>query len=347
MALRGSTGGLLAVHAHPDDETLSTGGLLAAWARSGRPVTLVTCTRGEQGDVIPAELAYLEGDARALGAHREHELADALRALGVTDHHFLDQLADPTAPGGAHGPASPAVAYCDSGMVWEPAGRAGRVAELPEAAFVAVPVDDAARRLVALIRARRPDVVVTYEPGGGYGHPDHVHAHRVTMRAVELAASEGTRVAPGPGGAVGALPPFRVPLVLWAAQPEETIRSALLALPHLSWVEALRQADPRLVVRDPTGPLLSIAVPHSQLDYVVDTSGVGSDVVDALRSHLTQVHAIGVASPAPVVGAAITGCFALSNHVVLPLYDREWYRVATTWRPGAVANLLPLTPQVS
>lgn len=346
MAVRGSTGGLLAVHAHPDDETLSTGGLLAAWARSGRPVTVVTCTRGEQGDVTPTDLAYLEGDPGALGAHREGELADALRVLGVTDHHYLDQLPDPTAPGGAHAAASTTVVYRDSGMVWEATGRAGRVAELPEAAFVAVPVDDAARRLAALIRVRRPDVVVTYEPGGGYGHPDHVHAHLVAMRAVGLAAGEGTGAAPGPAGAVGASAPFRVPLVLWAAQPEETIRSALLALPLLPWVEALRQADPRLIVRDPTGPLLSIAVPHSQLDYVVDTSGVGSDIVSALRSHLTQVHAIAVASAAPVVGAAITGCFALSDQVVQPLYDREWYRVATTWRPEAVANLLPLTPQV-
>jgi len=117
-------GGLLAVHAHPDDETLATGGLLATWARAGRPVTVVTCTRGELGEVIGGELAHLAGDGPALAAHRETELAGALGALGVADHVFLDTVAPPAR-------------FVDSGMAWAGAGRAGRVAHLPDDAFVA------------------------------------------------------------------------------------------------------------------------------------------------------------------------------------------------------------------
>ncbi|NKY41079.1 PIG-L family deacetylase, partial [Cellulomonas septica] len=83
-------GGLLAVHAHPDDETLSTGALLATWARAGLPVMVVTCTRGERGEVIGDALAHLEGDEPALAAHRDTELAAALSSLGVADHAFLD-----------------------------------------------------------------------------------------------------------------------------------------------------------------------------------------------------------------------------------------------------------------
>jgi len=345
----GRTGGLLAVHAHPDDETLSTGGLLATWARCARPVMVVTCTRGEQGEVIPAELAHLEGEALALATQREQELTEALAALGVVDHSYLDQLVEPMGEGVVGPTEAVQVAYRDSGMAWRGAGLAGGVAELPPGAFVAVPIDEAARRLAALIRGRRPDVVVTYEPGGGYGHPDHVHAHLVTMRAVELAAGEGGGVDGRACGPDGALPAFRVPLVLWAVQPEATMRSALSVLPGLPWVRALLEADRGLTVFSPTDPLPSVAVPDAWLDHVVDTSAVTPDVVGALRAYVTQVGAITIApeGPAPVQGAAITGCYALSNHAVAPIFDREWYRAATGWRPEAVEGLLPMTPQVA
>ena len=126
---------LLAVHAHPDDETLSNGALLAAWSRAGRPVTLVTCTRGERGEVIGTPLAHLEGDGPALAAHREQEIAAALAVLGVEEHHFLDTLA----PGeGAR--------YEDSGMAWvgAVAGTAGLPDDVPPGALVSVPLDTAA-----------------------------------------------------------------------------------------------------------------------------------------------------------------------------------------------------------
>ncbi|WP_253182096.1 PIG-L family deacetylase, partial [Cellulosimicrobium cellulans] len=182
-------GGLVAVHAHPDDETLATGALLATWAAAGERVTVVTCTRGERGEVIdtpshPTGVGRLEGDGPALAAHREGELAAALSALGVRDHVFLDAAGEPAAR------------YTDSGMAWAAPGiaRATAEAQLPAGAFVGVPLDEAATRLAAVLRARRPAVVVTYEDGGGYGHPDHVRTHEVTVRALELLAGSGEDV---------------------------------------------------------------------------------------------------------------------------------------------------------
>ncbi|GAA4723698.1 PIG-L family deacetylase [Promicromonospora umidemergens] len=203
----GAFGGLLAVHAHPDDETLATGGLLATFAAAGRPVCVVTCTRGERGEVIALPgttsegLAGLEGDRPALGAYRETELAGALTRLagGVADaveHAFLDTLplSDPQVSMVTHtSGTSGEVRYEDSGMAWVAPGVAGPAPDSPPTAFARVPLDESAGRLAGLVRARRPVVVATYEPGGGYGHPDHVRAHQVTVRALELAADPAWR----------------------------------------------------------------------------------------------------------------------------------------------------------
>jgi N-acetyl-1-D-myo-inositol-2-amino-2-deoxy-alpha-D-glucopyranoside deacetylase len=163
---------LLLVHAHPDDETIGNGATMARYAAEGVGVTLVTCTRGEQGEVIPASLADLAprpGEVgRALGRYREGELAAALAALGVRDHRFLGE-------------------YVDSGMAYAPDGSVVPAPWSPPDAFALAPVDEVAGLLAAVMREVRPDAVVTYDPNGGYGHPDHVHAHRVTMRAAELA----------------------------------------------------------------------------------------------------------------------------------------------------------------
>ena len=102
---------VLFVHAHPDDETIATGGTIAALVDAGAEVTIVTCTRGELGEVMPDDLARLRGDEAALAAHREGEIAEAMRDLGVRDHRFLG---DPEAR--THG--LPARVYRDSGMVW-------------------------------------------------------------------------------------------------------------------------------------------------------------------------------------------------------------------------------------
>lgn len=329
-------GGLLAVHAHPDDETLATGGLLAAWASAGRPVTVVTCTRGELGEVIGPDPERLEGDGPALAAHRERELEAALAALGVTDHAYLDALPAPLLDRPlAPNPSDPSVAgggtgsrrFSDSGMAWAGVGRAGRLEDLPDGAFVAVPLDDAARPLALWLRERRPAVVVTYEPGGGYGHPDHVRAHEVTMRALELAGDPSTDL----GGA----PPTVPDAVLWAAVADDDLRSAYRELPSLSAAAAVLRRG-RLGVPDAAGPLPSVAVRASAIDVVVDVTGLLGRIAAALTAHATQVQAIvvdpdGVASAgAERAGerAVVVGCYALSNDVAVPLLSHESYRLA-------------------
>ncbi|WP_407344325.1 PIG-L family deacetylase [Pengzhenrongella phosphoraccumulans] len=355
---RSPSGGLLAVHAHPDDETLATGGLLATWADAGRPVTVVTCTRGELGEVIGTALAHLEGDGPALAAHRERELAGALAALGVTDHVFLDAVPDgvfldavpdgvvlDAVPDGVAPDAvpdgdlpGPPARFSDSGMAWAGIGRAGRVADLPDGAFVAVPLDAAARRLARVIRERRPDVVVTYEPGGGYGHPDHVRAHDVTIRALELARDAELDLG-GPAHVPGA--------VLVAVVPADALRAAYRALPELPAVAALRARDPQFTLPDPDGPLPSVAVAATEVDVVVDVAPVLHRLAAALAAHATQVRSIALDADrvAHAVAAgrlgdrtgAVVGCYALSNDVLLPVLSTESYRRV----PGAGAGSTP------
>ncbi|MGV8965896.1 MAG: PIG-L family deacetylase [Cellulomonas sp.] len=367
---RSPCGGLLAVHAHPDDETLATGGLLATWADAGLPVTVVTCTRGELGEVIGAPLAHLEGDGPALAAHRERELAAALAALGVADHVFLDTVpadtllddsllddsllddasADDTVTGDEGFSSGAPARFSDSGMAWAGVGRAGRVADLPHGAFVAVPLDAAARRLARVLRARRPDVVVTYEPGGGYGHLDHVRAHEVTMRALELARDADLDTDLGGRAHIPGA-------VLAAVVPEGALRTAYRALPGLPAVVALRAADPHLTVPDPDGPLPSVAVPAGDVDLVVDVTPVLDRLTAALAAHATQVRSIALDTDQVARAAraqregdragVVVGCFALSNDVLLPLLSAECYRRIAGDGAGSPADAAGLRPDVT
>jgi N-acetyl-1-D-myo-inositol-2-amino-2-deoxy-alpha-D-glucopyranoside deacetylase len=286
---------LVVVHAHPDDESLATGALLATWARAGLPTTVVTCTRGERGEVIGAALAHLEGDGPALAEHRSGELAAALAALGVRDHLFLDEV-----------PGLRESRFEDSGMAWVSGQQAGIADEVPPHAFVGVSVDDAAQRLAAVLRERRPAVVVTYEPGGGYGHPDHVRAHEVTRRAVEL-------VDPSP-------------LLLVVVQGESALRAGYAAL-------AARASD-GLAVPDADGPLPSVAVPDDQVDVQVEVLPVRDAVLAALRAHATQVQAVQAIDDDPT----LVGCYALSNQLLAPVLPVEAYRIVgdgdAAWPPG-------------
>ena len=159
---------LLLVHAHPDDESIYTGATMAKYAAEGARVTLVTCTLGELGEIIPPSLAYLAAAKEdRLGAYRIGELAAACAALGVTDHRFLG------------GPGR----WRDSGMM----GTAGN--DDPRC-FWRADVDQAADALLDVIGEIRPQVLVTYDANGAYGHPDHIQAHRVTWRACELAGPD-------------------------------------------------------------------------------------------------------------------------------------------------------------
>ncbi|MEV6011508.1 N-acetyl-1-D-myo-inositol-2-amino-2-deoxy-alpha-D-glucopyranoside deacetylase [Streptomyces sp. NPDC051976] len=160
---------LLLVHAHPDDETINNGATMAKYAAEGALVTLVTCTLGEEGEVIPAELAHLAADRDdTLGEHRVGELAAAMAELGVSDHRFLG------------GPGR----YRDSGMM-------GVVQNDHPDCFWQADVDEAAGHLAEVILDTRPQAMVTYDSNGGYGHPDHIQAHRVALRGYELAADQG------------------------------------------------------------------------------------------------------------------------------------------------------------
>jgi N-acetyl-1-D-myo-inositol-2-amino-2-deoxy-alpha-D-glucopyranoside deacetylase len=279
---------LLLVHAHPDDETINNGATMARYAAAGARVALVTCTRGELGEVIPPDLAHLAVDREdRLGEHRVGELAAAMAALGVTDHYFLDELGLDEAP---------RVHYRDSGMVWGPDGRAAPVPDPRPGAFALVEVDVAAARLASFVRTLRPHALVTYEPGGGYGHPDHVQTHRVAMRAIELAASAG------PGGSA-----WDVPKVYWTVVPEGLMRAALKAF------EAAGESP--FDGLSPDGPLPSMAIPDDEVTTAVDGAPFLPAKAEAMRAHASQI--------------AVDGpFFALSNGIGQPLAGTEFYRLA-------------------
>jgi len=160
---------LLLVHAHPDDESIGTGATMARYAAEGARVTLVTCTLGEMGEIIPPSLAHLaEPDGARLGQYRIGELAAACAELGVTDHRFLG------------GPGR-----------WRDSGMMGTEANDDPRCFWRADVNQAARALLDVIREVRPQVLVTYDANGFYGHPDHIQAHRVACRAFARAADLG------------------------------------------------------------------------------------------------------------------------------------------------------------
>lgn len=170
---------ILFVHAHPDDETIATGGTIAALVADGDQVTVLTATRGEGGEVIPPEMKALEGDRAGLAQVREAEIEDAMRALGVTDHRFLG-----TRRGGAA--TLPGRRFEDSGMAWGPDGHAVPAPSMPAAALCAAEVSEVADYIAAVIDEVRPHAVITYSANGGYGHPDHVRVHDATVAAVEV-----------------------------------------------------------------------------------------------------------------------------------------------------------------
>jgi N-acetyl-1-D-myo-inositol-2-amino-2-deoxy-alpha-D-glucopyranoside deacetylase len=152
----------LLVHAHPDDETINNGATMALYAALGASLTLVTCTRGEEGEVLVEDLAHIAATHNdELGEHRVEELAQAMKALGISDFRFL---------------GAPAIKYRDSGMMeTEPNNRSD--------CFWQADFEEATNSLVSIIEEVKPHVLITYDEFGGYGHPDHIQAHRVAMAA--------------------------------------------------------------------------------------------------------------------------------------------------------------------
>ncbi|MGW3204538.1 N-acetyl-1-D-myo-inositol-2-amino-2-deoxy-alpha-D-glucopyranoside deacetylase [Streptomyces sp. NPDC001135] len=264
---------LLLVHAHPDDESINNGATMARYAAEGAHVTLVTCTLGERGEVIPPELRHLTGPA--LGAHRRGELAAAVRELGVTDARLL---------GGAG-------RYGDSGMMGIPDNE-------DPGCFWQADVDQAAGHLAEVILEVRPQVLVTYDDHGGYGHPDHIQAHRVAMRAVDLAAERGHRIAK----------------VYWNRVPRSVAEAAFARL----------QDELSVLPFDKSASLDDVpgVVDDERVTTAVDGGAHGAAKAAAMRAHATQ---IAVAEP----------YFALSNELAQPLFTTEYYElVHGTARPG-------------
>ncbi|KWX04972.1 N-acetyl-1-D-myo-inositol-2-amino-2-deoxy-alpha-D-glucopyranoside deacetylase [Carbonactinospora thermoautotrophica] len=266
---------LLLVHAHPDDESINNGVTMARYAAEGAHVTLVTCTLGEEGEILVPELAHLAREDR-LGEHRIGELANAMRALGVTDHRFLG------APG----------KYRDSGMMGTPAN------ERPDC-FWRADLDEAAADLVAVVREVRPQVLVTYDENGGYGHPDHIQAHRVAMRAADLAADP--RFRPDLGA------PWEIAKIYWNAVPRSVVEQGL---------DALRQAAGEIPFAVPEDPAeLVIAVDDALITTVIDGTEHAEAKRAALRAHATQI--------------AVDGFFfALTNNLGQWILATEYYRLA-------------------
>src|SRR6201997_3825621 len=276
MAETPETPRLLFVHAHPDDESLSNGATIAHYTARGAQVRVVTCTLGEEGEVIGDRWAELAVDrADQLGGYRIGELTTALRALGVSAPIYL---------GGAG-------RWRDSGMRGSPKRRRQR--------FIDADQREAVGALVAIIRELRPHVVVTYDPNGGYGHPDHIQTHVVTTAAV---AAAGTDEYPGI--------PWSVPKLYWTV----IARSAFTA----GW-EALGPGDLRSewVIPPADGDFGGLGYPDGEIDAVIEDPDALPAKQAALAAHATQL----------TVGP--TGrAFALSNNLALPIVGQEHYILA-------------------
>jgi N-acetyl-1-D-myo-inositol-2-amino-2-deoxy-alpha-D-glucopyranoside deacetylase len=223
-------GTLLLVHAHPDDEAISTGGVMIKARADGHRVVLVTATRGEVGEIHNMDEAATRPH---LGEVRTKELETASRILGVNRGEFLD--------------------YRDSGMV----GTADN--ENPKS-FHQAPLDEAAAKLAAILREERPDVVVTYDADGTYGHPDHIKAHLVTNAALDILEKEG----------------WRPSKLYYTGIPRTLMEQFMQALP-----EDARQQEEAGTIRIPGTP-----------DELITTQVDVSDYVDrkreAFSAHVTQ-----------------------------------------------------------
>ncbi len=155
------------IHAHPDDETLASGALISWLGDRGHEVSLLTGTRGERGEVVPGPLSHLAG-TNQLEAHRDGELRGALGVLGVTEHAYLGE---------------PDRRYRDSGMRWITEGLAGPAEDAEADSLCAAHPDDVVAGIIAWLRVVDPQLVISYDADGGYGHPDHVRLHQTSLAA--------------------------------------------------------------------------------------------------------------------------------------------------------------------
>ena len=230
---------ILLVHAHPDDETINNGATMALYADRGAQVTLITCTRGEEGEVlVPALSHFASHEQDQLGAHREIELVAAMKALGISDHRFLGE---------------PTTKFRDSGMMGtEPNNR-------PDV-FWQADLDSAAKYLVEVIEEVKPHVLITYDEIGGYGHPDHIKAHLVAMRAAEIST-------------------WQIPKIYWNTMPKSVLAEGIAKMKEIG--------------SDFFGAESVDDLPFAKDDEFVTTLINGVDYVDAkmaaMKAHETQI----------------------------------------------------------
>ena len=256
---------LLLVHAHPDDETINNGVTMAKYAASGAQVTLVTCTRGEEGEVLVTELANLASDKDdKLGEHREVELKDAMAQLGINDFRFL---------------GAPNKKWRDSGMMGTPQNERGNV-------FWQADLDEASHELVKIILEIQPQVLITYDEFGGYGHPDHIKAHQVAMRAAELAAEQG----------------WKVSKIYWNTIPRSVIQMG---------IEKMKEVGSDFFGAESVDEL-PFAKPDELATTVVNAPEYVPQKLAAMKAHATQISEDGP-------------FFALSNNLGLSVWGDEYY----------------------
>ncbi len=276
---------MLLVHAHPDDESINQGATMAKYVARGAKVTLVTCTLGEEGEVLIPELEHIAAHRDdTLGKHRITELANAMKELGVTDHRFL---------GGAG-------RFRDSGMVWHEEGHAVAGEDVKEGTFWRADLLEASTYLVEIIREVRPQVLVTYDEFGGYGHPDHIQAHRVATYGASLAASRSFRPDLGE--------PWEIAKIYWGAMSERRMREGLRKLRESGDTTAFEGMDP-------DGPLPPFITPDHLLDATVDGNDFVEAKMSAMKAHATQITVDGP-------------FFALSNNIGNEVWGTEFFRLA-------------------
>jgi N-acetyl-1-D-myo-inositol-2-amino-2-deoxy-alpha-D-glucopyranoside deacetylase len=245
---------LLFVHAHPDDETLTCGITMAHHVALGDEVHVLTCTLGEEGEVVPPELAHLQGaDGDPLGPFRLGEIREAMRRLGVQQTVL-----------GAENPsdrlAGPLSRYRDSGMAGMPSTQHPR-------AFAAADVETVGALVAEHIRKLRPDVVVTYDATGGYEHPDHVQTHRVTMAGLRQ-LKQGERPA----------------YTFHVHTPRSSVR------PDRRWLREHVPAELGLAFRADDDPVISSTIDDALITHlVVDPVHLPAQI-HALDAHRTQLR---------------------------------------------------------
>ena len=255
---------------------------MAKYVADGAHVTLVTCTLGEEGEILVPELAHLAADKEdGLGPHRIGELGDAMKALGVTDHRFLG------------GPGR----WRDSGMMGEPSNDRTEC-------FWQADFDEAVGELVKVIREVRPQAVITYNENGGYGHPDHIQAHRVAVAGFDAA------------GDAARYPDAGEP---W--QPQKLYYTALpISFLRMGW-EALKEMGEETPFGVTNPEDLGFGDPDETVTTRIDARDYLDAKVDAMRAHRTQIEVDGP-------------FFALSNHIGQRAFGYEHFRLIKGTKPA-------------